>query len=247
VVVHAAGKAHSTPTTKKEADKFYEVNFTGTKNLCTALQKQNRIPRALIFISTVAVYGKDEGLSISENNPLMGSTPYAESKILAEDWLSTWSKLNGVKLTVLRLPLIAGLNPPGNLGAMINGIRSGLYFSIGKGNAKKSMVWSEDVANVLPTVAAVGGTFNLTDGYNPTFKELEKVIYESINKREPIAISLKTAELLGKLGDLFGNKAPLNTDKVRKIVSNLTFDDTLARSTFDWKPSSVIEHFKQVL
>ena len=30
--------------------------------------------------------------------------------------------------TILRLPLIVGSNPPGNLGKMINGIKNGFYF-----------------------------------------------------------------------------------------------------------------------
>ena len=58
VVLHAAGKAHSIPKTGEEKQLFFDVNLQGTKNLCTALENSG-IPIALIFISTVAVYGCD--------------------------------------------------------------------------------------------------------------------------------------------------------------------------------------------
>lgn len=45
--------------------------------------------------------------------------------------------MHGVTLGIIRPSLIAGPNPPGNLGAMIHGMRSGKYFSVGKGEAKK--------------------------------------------------------------------------------------------------------------
>ena len=38
VVLHACGKAHSVPRTEAERKVFYDVNFTGTVNLCKALE-----------------------------------------------------------------------------------------------------------------------------------------------------------------------------------------------------------------
>src|SRR5690606_10477594 len=115
-----------------------------------------------------------EGVDIKEDSPLDGKTPYAESKALAEAWLGKWAGENGVTLGILRLPLIAGPNPPGNLGAMVNGIRLGRYLSVGQANARKSMVWAEDVARIIPVVAERGGVYNLTDGHHPSFSELEE-------------------------------------------------------------------------
>ena len=60
IVLHAAGKAHSTPKTEEEKQLFFDVNLQGTKNLCVALERTS-IPMAFIFISTVAVYGCDCG------------------------------------------------------------------------------------------------------------------------------------------------------------------------------------------
>ena len=129
VVVHAAGKAHVFPRSSEEIAAFYDVNYNGTINLCKALEKAG-CPKCFVFISTVAVYGSDSGEGIHEDHPLNGKTPYAKSKILAEGYLKDWCEEHDVILTILRPSLIAGPNPPGNLGSMIKGIESGRYVSI---------------------------------------------------------------------------------------------------------------------
>ena len=122
VVLHAAGKAHTVPKTEAEKQVFYDVNYHGTINLCMALEKAG-VPKAIVFISTVAVYGCEYGELISEEHPLEGNTPYAESKIMAENYLTKWCKENGVVLGILRPSLLAGHKAPGNLGAMVEGIQ----------------------------------------------------------------------------------------------------------------------------
>ena len=136
IVLHAAGKAHVVPKTEEEKKQFYDINYEGTKKLCRALE-QNGVPKSFIFMSTVAVYGCDIGDLITEDHPLDGESPYAKSKIMAENFLKEWCSKNNVVLTILRPSLIAGKNPPGNLGAMIKGISSGKYLSIAEFNEKR--------------------------------------------------------------------------------------------------------------
>ena len=52
------------------------------------------------------------------------------------------------------------------------------------------------------------------------------------------------AKVLAKIGDLIGDKFPINSNKLSKIMSPLTFDDSKARKAFGWNPSLVIEGFK---
>lgn len=246
-VIHAAGKAHSVPRDEKEKQSFYDVNFDGTKNLCLALQRAETLPECFIYISTVAVYGAEEGTFISENHPLNGHTPYADSKILAEEWLRHWADEHSVKLGILRLPLIVGPNPPGNLGAMIKGIKSGKYLSIGQARARKSMVWAEDVARIIPILAEKGGTFNLTDGHHPTFGELEEAIAKTLDKRRPLKIPHWAAKGLALAGDIVGSRFPINSDKLRKITSTLTFDDSKARNILGWNPTPVLSKIHEIV
>lgn len=243
IVLHAAGKAHSVPKTEAEKQAFFDVNLQGTKNLCLALEK-SRLPKSFIFVSTVAVYGLDFGENITEDYPLNGSTPYAQSKIQAEEYLTKWCKENNVVLTILRPSLIAGPNPPGNLGAMIKGIKTGKYLSIGGGKARKSVLMVQDIANLIPLLATKGGVYNVCDSEHPTFRDLEKIISNQLGKSIPISIPLKLAKLIAHIGDLIGNKSPINTDKLDKITKSLTFSNEKAKKELGWEPLNVKGNFK---
>lgn len=242
VVFHAAGKAHSIPKIEEEKQLFFDVNLQGTKNLCTALENSG-IPKAFIFISTVAVYGCDSGENITEEHPLNGTTPYALSKIKAEKYLEGWCAMHNVKLSILRPSLIAGPNPPGNLGAMIRGIRNDKYLSIAGGKARKSVLMVQDIANLLPMLIEKGGIYNVCDSYQPSFRELEMVICKQLNKKRPISIPYWLAKSMAVIGDCLGEKAPINSLKLRKITSSLTFSNEKAVRELKWKPMDVLETF----
>ncbi|WPV64460.1 NAD-dependent epimerase/dehydratase family protein [Chitinophaga sp. LS1] len=244
LVVHCAGKAHSVPKTEEEKAAFFQVNYEGTVRLCQSLSASGKPPARFVFISTVAVYGVEAGAAISETHPLAGTTAYAQSKVQAEAFLAEWCKVNGVTLSIVRLPLIAGPNPPGNLGAMINGIKTGRYLSIKGVNARKSVVMAADVATIIPRMSEVGGIYNLTDSYHPTFPELEALIAAQTGKGLPLAIPLWMARMLGRIGDLAGNKSPINSLKLGKIISTLTFDDSKAQKELGWRPRRVLDEFK---
>jgi nucleoside-diphosphate-sugar epimerase len=243
IVIHAAGKAHSIPKTESDNHQFYNVNVVGTKNLLEGLTKSG-IPKYFVFISSVSVYGKDFGINIDENLHLGAIDSYGISKIEAERIVFEWCKKNNVICTILRLPLLVGNSPPGNLGAMIKAIQKGYYFNIGGGNAKKSMVLAEDVAKIITEVAKIGGIYNLTDGYHITFAEISNNISIQLGKRKPMNIPFWLASIIAKFGDLLGSKALLNTSKLKKITSDLTFDDSKAREAFGWNPTPVLEGFK---
>lgn len=247
IVLHAAGRAHLTPKTAKDKEEFIQVNYQGTVNLCKALDRVREKPKAFIFISTVAVYGVDTGKNIKENHALKGSSPYAKSKILAEKYLEHWAEQNDITLSILRLPLVVGQNPPGNLGKMIKGIKSGKYLSIGKADARKSMVWAGDIVQIIPKLSEIGGIYNLTDETHPSFKELEKYLSKALKKSKPHQIPLALAKVMAKIGDLLGATFPINTPKLNKITSNLTFDDYKAQKKLAWKPTKVLTKIEEIV
>jgi nucleoside-diphosphate-sugar epimerase len=241
-VIHAAGKAHVVPQNLEESYSFFAINTEGTKNLCKALEESP--PKAFIFISTVAVYGTEFGTGKNENDPLNGRTPYALSKIEAEKFLNQWCNKYNVRLSIIRLSLIAGKNPPGNLGAMVQGIKTGKYLRIGKGRARKSVLMAEDIARLVPKLVKKGGTYNLCDNRHPSFYELEELIAQQLGKKSPKAIPFWLAKLLAKAGDLVGSRAPFNSVKLEKITQPLTFSNEKAKSELGWEPLDVLENFK---
>ncbi|WP_129715297.1 NAD(P)-dependent oxidoreductase [Pedobacter sp. SYP-B3415] len=241
LVLHCAGKAHSVPKTQEEKQAFFNVNTFGTANLLAGLSQN--LPKAFVFISTVAVYGVDKGLSIKESAELAASDPYGLSKIEAEKLVRQWCAEKNVTCTILRLPLLAGSNPPGNLGAMIKGIRTGYYFDIAGGTARKSIVLASDVAKIIPEAAKAGGVFNLTDGCHPSFAELSAYLALKLGRRKPMNMPGWFAKGLGKIGDVIP-KFPLNSRKLFKITKDLTFDDSKAMRELGWNPTPVLKGFE---
>lgn len=243
VVLHACGKAHVVPRTEAEKQAFFDVNYQGTVNLCAGLEKVG-VPKALIFISTVAVYGCDFGELITEEHPLDGEIPYAKSKIMAEEYLTQWCKEHNVVLGILRPSLLAGKGAPGNLGAMVNGIRKGFYMNIAGGKVVKSILMAEDIANILPKLEEKGGVYNVCDTRQPSFGELSLSVARQLGKRKPLSIPYWMAWCMAKVGDLLGNKAPINSYKLEKMTKSLTFSNEKARKELSWEPLDVLENFR---
>lgn len=240
LIIHCAGKAHSIPKNEEDNQEFFNVNVLGTKKLLNSVES---MPKSFVLISTVAVYGKEHGKCINEETPLKAADPYGLSKIEAESLVSKWCKKNNVTCTILRLPLIAGPNPPGNLKSMISGIKRGYYFDIDGGIARKSMVLAEDVAKIILSASEVGGIYNLTDGHHPSFSQLSGYIARQLGKRKPANIPGVVGRIMGFVGDFMGSKAPINSYKLKKITSDLTFDDSKARIKLGWNPISILDGF----
>lgn len=239
-VIHAAGKAHSIPKNKKEKDEFFRVNLEGTKNLLRALSVHP--PKQFVFISTVSVYGLDEGEMITEGEPLNGSTPYAKSKIQAEQAIKIWGARHNCKVLTLRLPLITGANPPGNLKSMIQAISGSYYFRIGEGNARKSMVGAPDVAQLIAYAAEAEGTYHLTDGIHPSISEVDLHFARLLGKSVK-SISPAFLNIIAKFGDIIPG-FPLNSNRLQKLNNTLTFDDNRARKELGWKPKPALSYLK---
>lgn len=235
--VHAAGKAHVYPRNQEESDAFLAINAKGTENLLNAL---DQCPiKAIVFISSVSVYGLSAGENISEDSELRGNTPYAKSKILAEEMIRTWSESRNCNYLILRLPLIAGVHPPGNLGKMIMGIQKGRYLRIARGNAHKSIVFAGDVARLisdwLGKPERTSGIFNLTDGVHPTFFELEEKISHELGGKKIPSVPTWFIRLVAVIGDRL-SFIPINSGTVDKITKTFTFSDEKARLELGWSP-----------
>jgi len=242
LVVHAAGLAHIQPRSRAEKAAFFDVNVRGTEHLLAGLAASAVLPRYFVYISSVAVYGVEAGLDINEQAPLLARDAYGQSKAEAEARVAAWCREHGVVCSLLRLPLIYGAAPKGNLAAMWKALSKGYYFNVGGGNVRRSMVLAQDVAKALLTVAPLGGTYNLTDGRHPTLAQLSAAMARRAGCKPPANMPHSMALLLARMGDMLGSKAPINRKKLQKITSDLIFDDSLARERFQWQPEAVIDH-----
>jgi nucleoside-diphosphate-sugar epimerase len=245
-VYHVAGLAHVVPGNARERERFFDINRDGTRRLLQALPTP---PRAFVLISTVAVYGRETGINLDETTAREATDAYGASKREAEDLVNDWCGKHDVTCGIVRLPLVTGLDPPGNLSVMLQAMSAGRYLGIGDGSARRSMVWAGDVAAILPVVARDGGTYHLTDGIHPSFAEIETALACLADRKLPRRLPLPVARVAGQLFDVSAmvlkRRLPFSSRALAKMTSTLTFSDAKARAALDWNPSPALEHFTE--
>ena len=83
-----------------EPELTFDINVRGTQNVLEA-SKRNDVPK-IVFASTSEVYGTAETIPMTENHPLLGTHPYAASKISADRMCYSYAKTFGMDITITR-------------------------------------------------------------------------------------------------------------------------------------------------
>ena len=115
--------------------------------------------------------------------------------------------------------------------------------------ARKSAVLAKDVATQLPGWIGKSGIYNLTDGQNPLFSEIEDAIAKASNKRIGIRLPLFFLRVLAVLGD--GIRA--NWIAIPAIFQQIKQDDCnikplvmkKQKRKLGWQPSPVVNYIEQ--
>jgi nucleoside-diphosphate-sugar epimerase len=89
----------------ERSTEVHNINYKGTKFIAEACANNN-VP--LIMISTTSVYGKQSGIVDENCTDLKPQSPYAESKLLAEDYLREIGVTIDLKFIILRFGTIYG-------------------------------------------------------------------------------------------------------------------------------------------
>ncbi len=106
VVIHLAAITNATKSfeNKEQVDL---VNYTGTEKVARACLQAGS---ALIFISTTSVYGTQTG-PVDESCPITSlrpQSPYAESKLKAEELLERLGQVAGLRFVICRFGTVFG-------------------------------------------------------------------------------------------------------------------------------------------
>ena len=177
-VIHCAGIAHNSHD-KLLYKKYYEGNFKLTKRIFDDFLESNS--SVFIFLSTSTIYNeiKNKRIAIKETEIGTNLSIYAETKLLAENYIS--SKKHTKKVYILRPSLIVGDNPKGNLLLLKKLINFKLPIILPSKLAKKSLT---DVRNIIFVINKFlkfknnipSGVYNICDSnYNDLKVILEKI------------------------------------------------------------------------
>jgi nucleoside-diphosphate-sugar epimerase len=234
IIIIVAGIAH------KNVKNKYNLNINIIQNFLNGFSL-DKLPKKIVLISSVSVYGLSKGDKIDENYPLRAFDSYGKSKIVIETITDNWCKINNVQCTILRLPLVVGSDTPGNFKLLLRNIKSGFILLINNGSNRKSILHIDDLCRFIIKSSYYPGIYNLTDGINPSISQLTKKLNNDYNKKNIYNIPFFLPLIFSYIGSIFF--LPINYNFFLKYTSTLTFDDSKARNTFNWKPESVLTKY----
>lgn len=213
---------------------YIDTNITGTYNVLEASRKNN--VSKVIITSTSEVYGSAQTIPITEKHPLNAQSPYAATKIAADQLALSFYKSFNLPITILRPFNTYG--PRQSARAIIPTIITQLL------NNNKIL----KIGNIKPT-----RDFTFVEDTVKAFVKLIKynLSGEIINVGNKFEISI--SEIINIFRNDFGYDFKLKIDSIRirsqkSEVNRLFADNTKAKNLIKWKPKySGIFGFKKGL
>ena len=214
-VIHLAGRSYVPDSWKVPAD-FYAANVVGTAR---AAEYCRRTKAHLMFVSSY-VYGTPHHLPIGENHPISPGSPYALSKVLAEQVCAFHAETERLPVTVVRPFNIFG---PGQrsdflIAAIIDQIRQGSAIQVKDLAPRRDYLFIEDLAAGLERMMqAPAGlrTYNLGAGSSHSVQDV-------IDLAQDVAGTHLAIECTA---------APRKNE-----IADVRADTTLARTHLGWTP-----------
>ena len=211
------------PYSYEAAQSYIDTNITGTLNLMNSSRRYNI--KRFIQISSSEVYGQANVFPIKENQLTVANSPYAATKIAAEQMCLSYCKSFNFPGVVLR-PFNA-FGPRQSARAVIPTIITQLLsnkkkINLGNINTKRDFNFIEDIISGIEKAILKkninGEIINIGSGYEISIKELLKLIMKIRGKKVDIRIENI-------------RKRPSKSEVKRLLASNIK-----AKKLLNWKP-----------
>ena len=217
---------------------YIETNINGTLNLLNSI-KEKKIK--FIHTSTSEVYGTAQYQPINEFHPLNAQSPYAASKISADQLVSAFSKSFNIPSITIRPFNTFG--PRQSLRAVIPTIITQCFantkkINLGSLNPKRDFTYINDTVDGfiagLNSSITNGETYNLGTGTEISIHEIAKILIKKINPKLKInndnnRIRPKKSEVMRLISD--NQKAIKELNWKPKYINkklNDAFDETIS-------------------
>lgn len=155
-VVHLAARVHH-PHEEGAVEIYRSINVDGTLKLahCAAAAGV----RHFIFLSTILVNGRstDGRGPFSEEDTFTPRGVYGRSKAAAETGLRTIASESGMRVTVIRPPLVYGAGAKGNFRALTRAVRLGLPLPLDSIDNRRAFLSVENLNSFIAARLASGG------------------------------------------------------------------------------------------
>lgn len=211
-VVHLAAIAHRAASVQ-ELDR---VNVALAKQVGVLAAAQGA---SLVFLSSVKVHGAASTVPFSENSPMAPQDAYGASKARAEEALRA---IPGLRLAVLRPPLVYGPGVKANFLALVKAIARGWPLPFASVRNARSLVYVGNLVDAVLGCLGKEATFIVSDGP-----------------------SVSTAQLCGEIGRALGRPARLFPFPPAwlpaRLAASLEVQDAAIRRALGWQPPFRLE------
>ena len=167
-VVHLCAASNST-IYNNDRKKGFKTNINGLLNLINACKKKK--VKQIIFASREWVYGEDDNRKTEKSKIFYEkvSSEYALSKIIGENFLRYYSKINKFNCIILRFGIIYGPRNSQKNWSAVESILQKIYLNekiinVGSKNTSRRFIFVDDISSGIISCFGRKGyeTFNLT-------------------------------------------------------------------------------------
>jgi nucleoside-diphosphate-sugar epimerase len=237
VVIHAAGLAHILKQgSDNSLQEFRRINVDGSLNLASQAAKAG--VRRFVFISSIGVAGNESVQPFTEQDDPHPETPYAISKLEAEQGLCEIARQTGLEVVTIRPPLVYGPNAPGNFGRLARLTSKGLPLPLAAIENLRSFVSVDNLVDLIACCishpAAANQIFNVSDGEDLSTPELLRLI-GSMSGTPARLISFPVS-LLKLAAALIGKRT-----ECQSLCGSLQIDISCAKTLLEWEPPTSVE------
>lgn len=237
-VVHLASRVHVMRETERDPlDAFRRVNTAGSIALARAAADAG--VKRFIYLSTVKVIGeRTENEPFSDASLLHPTDPYAISKHEAETALFRIEAETGMRVTVLRPPLVYGPGVKGNFLRLLDWVRAGYPLPLGAIRNQRSLLYLGNLVDAIATLlirpVAPERAYLLRDGEDVATPDLIRGLAQHMG----VATRLlpMPASALHWTGRLTGR-----AEAIRRLTDSLAINDLRFREEIAWAPPHTLD------
>lgn len=232
-VVHLAARVHVMREEAIDPDAaFHAANVDGALRVAEAAWRHG--VRRFVFVSSIKALAESSTRHpLGEDEPPMPVDAYGRSKLAAEQALARYGQETGLDVVIVRPPLVYGPHVRANFLRLMDGVWNGVPLPLASLNARRSLVYVENLADALLHCAtdprAANQCFHVADAVAPTVPELARSLGRHLNK--PARLLPVPPDLLRLAGRITGRSAPVD-----RLVNALQLDTTRIRTVLDWQP-----------
>ena len=239
IIIHLAGRAHILDSDPCESVfEHRRVNAEGTKKLGLLAVKYG--VKRFVFISTIGVNGIRNSKPFSEKDNVAPSGPYAVSKYEAEMCLQELSDFSDLEVVIIRPPLVYGRSAPGNFGAIVKWVESGLPLPFGSVENKKAFIGLDNLVGFIATCMvhpnAKNQVFLISDGVDISLPEMLRVVAK-VNGFKLFLVPVPAWILKFFIVTLMRKN-----EEYQKLTTSLEVDISKAETVLGWRPLLSMEN-----